>query len=155
MHTPTTHTTTIHVDEAAASLELDRVLDDLAAALCAHSEDAYKSLRRLNHLTVATPTVPAPVLYDALGSLKQLGPALRQALDQLATGLARSVGEYDVYEDDDSDPALSVTKARASLTAAADLAIVLGVLLEDAQTAINRQGHRGPRGHRRKEAGAR
>jgi hypothetical protein len=105
-----------------------------------HAADAYEAVRSINHLTYTT--YPAPVVYRTLGNLKNVGHLLPQALQQLGAGLTRSLSEYDVYEDDGSDPAESVALARAYLEEAAALAGQVGELLEKAQGAINRQGYR-------------
>jgi hypothetical protein len=81
------------------------------------------------------------VVYRTLGNLKGVGHLLPQALQQLGAGLTRSLSEYDVYEDDGADPAESVALARGLLTRAAAKAAELGELLEQAQSAINRQGY--------------
>ena len=47
-----------------------------------------------------------------------------------------------MYEDDGRDPSASVEAAGAALQAASDLAGQIGVLLDAAQLAIARQGHR-------------
>lgn len=112
-----------------------QVLADLA-------DDACHAIRGINHLTVRGPAMPAPQLYEVLGSLKQLGPGLEQALTHLGDALVRSLAEYQVYEDDGADPASSVATCRAAITRAASRAASLGDLLEDAQQAIARQGNR-------------
>ena len=108
------------------------------------ADDACQAIRRINHLTVRGPAVPAPQLYEVLGSLKQLGPALEQALTQLGDALEQSLSEYAVYEDDGVDPASSVAICCAALTHAASSAARLGDLLEQAHQAIARQGYRTP-----------
>jgi hypothetical protein len=108
------------------------------------ADDAYQAIRRINHLTVRGPAVPAPQLYEVLGSLKLLGPGLEQALTQLGDALVRSLAEYQVYEDDGADPASSVAACRAAITCAASRAASLGDILEQAQQAIARQGYRTP-----------
>lgn len=103
-----------------------------------HAEQAYEAIRAINHLTRSA--YPAPVVYEVLGELKGLG--LPQACRQLADGLQRSLSEYDVYEDDGSDPTRSVDVAQGYLNDAAALASQVGELLAKAQNAINRQGYR-------------
>lgn len=104
------------------------------------AEDAYQGVRAINHATIHG-AIPAPVLYEVLGSLKQLGPGLNQALVQLGDALAQSPAAYRVYEDDGADPAASIAACRAALTAAAGHAARLGDLLEAAQQGIARQGY--------------
>lgn len=104
------------------------------------AEDAHAAIRAINHATLHG-AVPAPVLYGVLGTLKQLGPGLHQALAQLGDALAQSPAAYRVYEDDGTDPATSIATCRAALTAAAAHAARLGDLLEAAQQSIARQGY--------------
>jgi len=104
------------------------------------ADDAHEAMRELAHLTLRG-AVPAPVLYEVLGSLKRLGPGLNQALAQLGDALAQSPAAYRVYEDDGADPHASITACRAALTAATAHAAHLGDLLEAAQQRIARQGY--------------
>ncbi len=108
------------------------------------AEAAYEAIRSINHFTIFTGDgIPAPVLYRVLGELKTAnGYGLNQALDQLAHGLERSLGTYDVYEDDGRDPQESISASVEALHQAADLANQIGVLLDQAQSAIARQGYR-------------
>lgn len=116
--------------------------DDETPAVVQHADDAYEAIRAINHLTRGA--VLAPTVYDVLGNLKGVGHMLPQALTQLASGLALSLNEYDVYEDDGSDPVQAIATATDHLTRAAQLAAQLGVELEHAQSAINGQGYRPP-----------
>lgn len=106
-----------------------------------HASEARESIRAINHTTPAV--LPAPFVYDVLGELKGVGNMLPQALTQIAAGLGRSLDEFDMYEDDGSDPAQSVAIARGHLKRAAELASQFGDELEAAQSAISRQGYRG------------
>jgi hypothetical protein len=100
----------------------------------------YESVRAICH---HSRTHPAPTVYRVLGNLKgAAGPMLAQALNQLADGLERSLTEYDVYEDDGSDPVLNVAGAAEHLRLAAHLAAELGEHLSEAQQAIAQQGYR-------------
>lgn len=103
--------------------------------------DASEAIRAINHATVRGGPVPAPVLYAALGSLKQLGHGLQQALTQLGDALTESLTVYRVYEDDGTDPATRAAACRAALTDAAGHAAQLGRALEAAQQAITGQGY--------------
>src|SRR6266545_7612528 len=101
-----------------------------------HAEHAYEAVRAINHATITRPPLLAPVVYEILGNLKQLGYALDQALGQISTGLAASLEApslYEVYEADGSDPAESVAKARAALKIACGASRDLGSDLEHAQ----------------------
>ncbi|MBN9103727.1 MAG: hypothetical protein J0I14_01870 [Propionibacteriaceae bacterium] len=108
------------------------------------AEAAYEAIRSINHRTIwLSDGLPAPAVYWVLAELKSaLGYSAQQALEQLGRGLAQSLDHYEVYEDDGRDPSASVEAAGAALQAAADLAGQIGVLLEAAQLAIARQGHR-------------
>jgi hypothetical protein len=108
------------------------------------AQDAYEAVREINHVLTGLAAVPAPLLYDVLGSLKQLGPALHQALTQLGEGLQKSLEVYDVYEDNGADPTFTAARSRQYLDEAAALAQRLGLLLEEAQSAITYQGYRTP-----------
>lgn len=110
----------------------------------AAAEAAYEAIRSINHETIfVTGGIPAPVIYRVLGELKTAGGyGLNQALDQLARGLERSLDNYDVVEDDGRDPGESVLEATEALGRAADLASQIGRLLDQAQSAIARQGYR-------------
>ena len=85
--------------------------------------------------------MPAPELYRVLGNLAPMAHRLPQALQQLAHSLEWSL---EVYEDDpERTPARQVTHAVEALTIAGRHASELGRLLDQAQLAINGQGHRG------------
>jgi len=126
-----------------SSTELGR-RDGERASLAELADDAYEAVRAINHRTVTRPPLFAPVVYDLLGNLKQLGYALDQALGQLVTCLGASleITGYEVYEDDGSNPALSVHAAQALLAMASDCARDLAGDLEDAQSQLARQGYR-------------
>lgn len=111
------------------------------------AEAAYEATRSINHFTIFTGDgIPAPVLYRVLGELKFAnGYGLNQAFDQLAQGLERSLETYDLYEDDGRDPKESVTASAEALRAAAGLANQVGVLLDQAQSAIAGQGYHAAR----------
>lgn len=109
-------------------------IDDLAYA-------AYDNIRTINHQTY-TAAHPAPVVYDALGSLKLLGPALDQALRQIGAGLVRSLDVYDVREEDGGDPVARVAEAVDRLTAARAHADQMSDLIAAARVAIAHQRYR-------------
>jgi hypothetical protein len=114
---------------------------DPAQSPAALADEAYEAIRAINHRTMWA-RLPAPVVYSILGSLKGVGYLLPQALNQLASGLGRSLDEYLVYEDDDRDPVQSVATAADHLSRAVQLAAALGAALELAQRAIAHQGYR-------------
>jgi len=106
---------------------------------------AYYAIRAINHDTITRRPIPAPVVYEVLGSLKQLGCALDQALGQISTGLAASLeapGLYEIYEAEGGDPADSVAKARAALNIACSAADDLATAIEYAQGLLTWQGYR-------------
>lgn len=121
-------------------IEEGNIMDQFQSPI-ALAEDAYEAIRAINHRTMWA-KLPAPLVYSILGSLKGVGHLLPQALDQLASGLGRSLDEYEVYEDDNRDPAQSVAIAADHLTLAVQLAAALGESLELAQSAIAHQGYR-------------
>lgn len=104
-------------------------------------EVAYEAIRSINHVTGAH-AIPAPVVYDVLGELKGVGHLLPQALDQIGSGLKRSLDEFDVYDNSDRTPAETVEQARVALAQAAEYAQMLGTALEAAQSILSDQGYR-------------
>ncbi|WP_198414113.1 hypothetical protein [Cryobacterium adonitolivorans] len=118
------------------------IIDDAVAPAIQYADQANESIRDLTHATMLPAQLPAPLVYEVLGNLKGVGSRLPQALQQLAKGLGRSIDQYDVYEDDASDPVQSIATATDHLTRAAQLADQLGDELAKAQAAISRQGYR-------------
>jgi hypothetical protein len=108
--------------------------------LVQHADNACEAIRALNHGTYRT--LPAPLVYDLLGNLNNVGYGLEQLLGQISTGLTRSLTDYDVY-DRNREPAESVAIANDAMHTAAQLAHDIGALLAAAQTAINSQGYNG------------
>ena len=106
---------------------------------------AHQAVRDLTHLTAGCPPVPAPEVYEVLGTLKCLGYSLEQTLRQLARSLAASLTVYAVYEEDGGNPEDSVAYAMDSIRAGADHASRLGEILDAAQADISRQGYHQPR----------
>ena len=111
-----------------------------ATYLTRRADEAFEAVRAINHATI-TSSHPAPVVFDVLGSLKLLGPALGQAFGQLGDGLGRSLDVYDVYQDDDIDPARVVARAIGLLGEAGKHARAMGFLLGEVQVVIARQGY--------------
>ncbi|HRW18613.1 MAG TPA: hypothetical protein P5181_07180 [Dermatophilaceae bacterium] len=107
-------------------------------------ELAAHAIRAICHLTRSHPAIPAPVLYEILGNLQDLGHQLPQALDQLSHGLARSLTEYDIYDEPGTDPHDNVSRVQAALDTAASHSRTLAGQLDTAQAAIARQGLRIP-----------
>jgi hypothetical protein len=108
------------------------------------AETAYQSIRSINHITIDAKAIPAPEVYNLLGTLKCLAYSLDQALRQLARALAGSLAVYAVYEDEGGNPEESVAYAMDSMRAAADHAGRMGELLAAAQDDISRQGYYPP-----------
>ncbi|MFI6680148.1 hypothetical protein [Kribbella sp. NPDC050470] len=113
---------------------------DRMDAMIKSADAAYEAIRSLNHATITT-TVPAPVAYALLGSLRQLQAEVAQLSAQLSSGLRRSLTEYDVY-DDTRDPAESIAMAAAALTETAIHANRAAECAAAAQLAITWQGFR-------------
>ena len=112
------------------------------------ANDAYDVMHAVGR---AVPySCPAPTVYAVVGNLKSAGGYfLAHALDSMADGLGRSLGDHDVYEDARADgqvidPAESAAVAQGHLRRAAQLARQVATEMEAAQTAINRQGYRTP-----------
>jgi hypothetical protein len=111
--------------------------------LVQHTDNVHESIRALNHITIDTRSLPAPVVYQMLGNLNNAGYGLAQLLGQLSNNLIRSLADYDVY-DNAGDPTEAVGAASAAMRQAADLARQIGTLLSSAQSAINQQGYNTP-----------
>jgi len=108
------------------------------------ADTATQAIRGINHLTLASPAIPAPEMYEVLGDLKCLGYGLDQALRQLARSLASSLAVYAVFEEDGGNPEESVAYAMDSMRVAAGHASRLGEVLDFAQADISRQGYYPP-----------
>lgn len=122
--------------------EGETVFERCGTELTELADQAAQAVRRINHVTITGPALPAPAVYDALGALKGVGYGLDQATGQLADRLKASDGAFDLYESDGGDPSVSIAAATAALTEAAAHARDLGRLLDTAQTAIAGQGYR-------------
>lgn len=110
-------------------------------ALAHHADTAYEAVRAINHLTIFGPAIPAPDLYQVLGTLAQLGHGLDQAIGQLSRGLQRSPEFYELYEADSGHtPAETIDQAVQWLSSAAQHARDCGYNLSKAHTAIAGQG---------------
>lgn len=103
-----------------------------------HADDAYEALRAIAH---TASDYPAPLAYNMLGNLKNVGYALDSVLGKIGYGLEASLERYDVYDAEGKNPAQSVTTANQHLKRAAELSQQLAQELEAAQTAINTQGY--------------
>lgn len=97
-------------------------------------DTAYEALHVLALLTRATH--PAPDVYWILGNLKNLGSFLPQISRQLSQSLVKSLEEYDVIEDEGTEPAASVALAGEHLARDAELVERLGEEVAKAQNAI-------------------
>lgn len=105
---------------------------------------AADAVRSIAHLTMTTAPIPALTVYEVLGDLKQIGHVLPQVLDQLTSGLARSLRMLETYDHAATTPEESVERARADLQLAAGTAQLLGQHLERAQAALSAQGYHAP-----------
>jgi hypothetical protein len=113
-------------------------------ALVTEADGIYEAFRMLNHATI-TNNAPAPLVYDLTGNLKAATWGFKQLCEQLGRGVVGSLNEYEVYDNSDRTPMESATLSRAYLLEAAQLLEQVGALLENAQGAINQQGHTGPK----------
>lgn len=102
---------------------------------------AMQATRAMAHLTLGAVT-PAPVVYDVLGDLKQVAWRLAEVSANLSAGLAASLGQFEAYQDDGSDPQAAVVAAQAALAQAVASAQALSAAFEAAQGAIAQQGFR-------------
>jgi hypothetical protein len=105
---------------------------------------ATEAIRGITHLTLGSPPIPAPEMFEVLGDLKCLGYGLDQALRQLARSLASSLAVYAVFEEDGGNPEESVAYAMDSMRVAAGHESRLGEVLDFAQADITRQGYYPP-----------
>ena len=105
-------------------------------------EEAYESIRAINHLTNTGLSIPAPVVYRVLGDLKMAVGALPQALEQMGDGLKRSLESPTIeVTDSKGDPRTSVAEARRRFAQATEHLQRARIALEQAQVAINSQGY--------------
>jgi hypothetical protein len=102
------------------------------------ADDVYDAIRMINGQTRGA-RLPAPVVYSVLGDLQGAERLLAVALTQLATGLARSLREFEVYESGGGEPSMSAAVCRDHLAKASGLAVQLADELEQAQSAIAHQ----------------
>lgn len=116
--------------------------DTIATEVSRLADTAAGAIRAINHATIAGPPMPAPAVYDVLGSLTRLGHGLAQASEQLADRLAASAEEYELYEDEGRDPLRQIAAAAAAMAQAAEGARRFGEAASAAQSAISRQGYR-------------
>ncbi len=103
------------------------------------ADEVFEAMHTMCHVTTGQ-TVPAPVVHAVLGNLAGAeGYLFAQVLQQLSDGLARSLvdPQVDVSQDDGSDPAVAVGRARDLLEEAAGLAGHLAGLLSDAHEALS------------------
>jgi hypothetical protein len=127
------------------SIEADSACHETGLkSLIRQADTASGSIRAIAHQT-AGGSLPAPDVYELLGSLKGIGSTLPQVLQQLAQGLERSLVKYEVTEDEGLDPQDSVTAAKVHLILAARFVEQFGDELDRTQRAISGQGYRSER----------
>lgn len=105
------------------------------------ADEAAEAIRTINHLTLGA-IIPAPDLYRMLGKMAAAVERMPQALGQFSVGLERSMGTYQVQQDDGSDPAVATEQAVEHLRHARELADDLGRSLREARAAITFQSAR-------------
>lgn len=115
---------------------------DRAEELTRLADAAAEAVRAINHATITGPPMPAPEVYDVLGSLTRVGYGLEQATGQIGVRLSESAEMFELYQDDGNDPGEQLAAATSALAVAVDHAHYLGVLLDAAQSAIAGQGYR-------------
>lgn len=112
------------------------------------ADGAFEATHTMCHVTIGQ-TVSGPVVHAVLGNLAGAeGYLFAQLLQQLSDGLRRSLvdPQVDVSQDDGSDPAVAVGRAREVLEEAAGLAGRLGTLLNQAREALGSQSADDPPG---------
>ena len=105
-----------------------------------HAGEAQESILAMSR--VAPDVLTAPVAFDVIDELEGLSCLLPTVFSQISTGLTRALTKFETYENDGGDPEVSTATARAVLSRAAELASQLGLLLDEAKTAVSEQGHR-------------
>lgn len=125
--------------------EDERLAEQLGVEVRDAARAAKEAVRRLAHLTLGAPALPAPEVYFVLADLDYLGHSLAQSLRQLGVGLQRSLDVYDVTQPDATDPAAAVDQCVYELLQAVADATDLGLRIGRARNAIASQGHRGRR----------
>lgn len=124
-------------------LDDDPMADQLGHDVRHAASDAAEAVRRLAHLTIGAPPLPAPEVYLTIERVERLGHSLAQSIRQLGVSLQRSLDAYDVTHDDDTDPAAAVDRCVYELLQAVADATDLGVRVGRGRAAIARQGHLG------------
>lgn len=111
------------------------VANEETASVDRLADDVFETIRLIKDVTRGA-RLPAPLVYPVLGDLQGSARLLSVALTQLATGLGRSLREFEVYESGGGEPSMSVAVSRDHLARASGLAVRLADELEEAQTAI-------------------
>jgi hypothetical protein len=80
--------------------------------LITETSAAYTSLRNCCHIRDGR-SIPAPAVYSLTADLSASADLLRQVIDRIAQGLARSLSDQriDVIEDGGGDPTVSAGEA--------------------------------------------
>jgi len=112
-----------------------------AAAAVELADTASEAIRALNHATRRR-DLPAPVAYELLAGMAEIGYRLDQLSGQISVGLLRSTDLYDVY-DTNRDPKVSHAMAEAALIDGARHVYMAAERFAEAQAAISGQGHNG------------
>ncbi|WP_020387857.1 hypothetical protein [Kribbella catacumbae] len=112
-----------------------------AAAAVELAGTASEAIRALNHATQLR-DVPAPVAYELLAGMAEIGYRMDQLAGQIGVGLLRSPDLYDVY-DTNRDPKASQVLAEAALIDGARHVYMAAERFAEAQAAISGQGNNG------------
>lgn len=102
----------------------------------------YEDVRGINHVLINNKAMYPQTVYRMLGNLQAAGYGLREVIDHLARMLKASLDEYDVREDDGTDPGQNNAAAVAELRLAASAAAVMAERLSEAQNLIATQSGR-------------
>lgn len=119
----------------------------MAPGLNAHAQQILSATHAFEEEPRQRSAVPAPEVYELLGDISAaISTRLPDALERMADSLERSfLVDYDVYEDDGTDPAQSIHAARQALSTAILLLRDAGDSLDHARIAMRNQGYRSPR----------
>jgi hypothetical protein len=102
-----------------------------------HAGDTRDAIRALSRTMPAS--LPAPIASELIGDLEAACHELPLALNQIVASLTRSLSDFDMEDDDGTNPRVSVMAANLHLSLAAELADQLGDVLQQARSALAHQ----------------